>query len=153
MRQTLEVVQLRTAGTIIDQPTSSFVSSGPKNISRDGFLHATTFGIDYAHQDICLTEVPDAFQQAVQSAFDELPIAPHIESVSVSFKEAATNSLDFLVLVSTTGEAAGSYFAIGRVIQKALVQVCNEREWGIPFAQMTIHAGEGIAVAQGLATS
>ena len=77
--------------------------------------------------------------EALASAMGSEPYAEHITKTSVAFKEAAANSLDYLVLVSANGSAAGNYFAIGRAVSRTLVALCNEREWDIPFNQLTIH--------------
>ncbi|SDB40409.1 hypothetical protein SAMN05660653_01938 [Desulfonatronum thiosulfatophilum] len=140
--QTPEVVQVKHVGSVRTFSTGSFLGSSPRNLSRNGFGFAVTFGIDYQHQAICLDEVPGVFEaavtQALRRSFDE-----SLESVLVDFKEAGSSSLDYLIYVMMRGSAAGSYWAVGRIIQQACVQVCNERGWVIPFNQLTVHQGEG----------
>ena len=37
------------------------------------------------------------------------------------------------------GDAADRYEKLKRAIQRICVDVCNEKDWGIPFTQITIH--------------
>lgn len=140
--QTPEVVQLKHIGSVRTFSTTSFLGSSPRNLTRNGFGFAVTFGIDYQHQAICLDQVPGIFEAAVTEAL-KTSFAEGLESVLVDFKEAGASSLDYLIYVMMRGSAAGSYWAVGRIIQQACVQVCNERGWIIPFTQLTVHQGEG----------
>jgi hypothetical protein len=63
----------------------------------------------------------------------------------VEFKAANASSLDYLVYASMDGNSAASYFAIGRLIQKTCVDICNQEGWVIPFTQVTIHQAEAAA--------
>lgn len=141
--QTPEIVQLKAVGSPRTFATSSFLSASPRNLSRNGFGFAVTFGIDYQHQAICLEEVPKIFHAAVTEALTASSVGEALEAVLVDFKEAGASSLDYLIFVNMSGEAAGSYWAVGRIIQQACVRVCNERGWVIPFNQLTVHQGDG----------
>ncbi|TVR00158.1 MAG: hypothetical protein EA399_05320 [Desulfovibrionales bacterium] len=140
--QTPEVVQLRHVGSIRTFSTPAFLDASPRNLTRDGFGFAVTFGIDYQHQAICLDEVPGIFEAAVTA---NLRAAFHdgLASVLVDFREAGASSLDYLIYVMMHGSAAGSYWAVGRIVQQSCVAVCNERGWIIPFTQLTVHQGDG----------
>ena len=140
--QTPEVVQIKHVGSVRTYSTGSFLDSSPRNLSRRGFGLAVTFGIDYRHQAICLDEVPGLFEAAVTQSLKR-SFGEDMESVLVDFKEAGTSSLDYLIYVMMHGNAADSYWVVGRIIQQACVQVCNERCWVIPFNQLTVHQGEG----------
>ena len=61
----------------------------------------------------------------------------------VEFKEAGANSLDYFIYLTMKGSAAGLYYKLGRFVQQTCVDVCNREGWGIPFAQLTIHQGDG----------
>ncbi|WP_031385832.1 hypothetical protein [Desulfonatronum thiodismutans] len=140
--QTPEVVQIKHVGSVRTFSTSSFLGASPRNLTRDGFGFAVTFGIDYQHQAICLEEVPEIFEAAVKDAL-KASFNDGLESVLVDFKEAGASSLDYLIYVMMNGKAAGSYWAVGRIIQQSCVRVCNERGWIIPFTQLTVHQGDG----------
>ena len=141
--QSVETVQLRVLGSPVQMATADFLAMAPVNLSRDGFLVSVAFGIDYCHQAICLDEVPEKMEKAVQHSISSSNWAAHCDGVSVEFKEAAASSLDYLVLVRMQGDAAGGYFGIGRRVQQALVALSNQEQWSIPFGQLTVHAGDG----------
>ncbi|PTN37893.1 hypothetical protein [Desulfonatronum sp. SC1] len=140
--QTPEVVQIKHVGSVRTFSTGSFLGASPRNLTRNGFGFAVTFGIDYQHQAICLEEVPAIFETAVTDAL-RASFTDGLESVLVDFKEAGTSSLDYLIYVMMNGKAAGSYWAVGRIIQQSCVRVCNEHGWIIPFTQLTVHQGDG----------
>lgn len=141
--QSIEFVQLRVMNSIVNFPTAAFLTQGVHNLSEAGFGISVTFGIDYRHQQIALDVVPEAFRSAVSAALDEAGVTAHVEEIVVDFKEAATNSLDYLVYVVLQGTAASRYFKLSRLVQQACVRLCNERGWIIPFNQLTVHRGEG----------
>ena len=144
LRQTPETVVLKTTGGMqVQYPSAAFIQLSARNLSLEGFGVAVSFGIDYRHQAISLEQVPQTFQQALQAALEREQLADHVLSVLVDFKEAAASSLDYLIFVSLRGEAAAQYFAIQRLVQKTCVAVCNREGWGIPFAQLTVHQGDG----------
>ena len=139
IEQSVDTVVLRQLGSVRHIQTAAFFAAAPTNLSQDGFLVPVTFGIGYRHQAISLTEVPDKIRMAVEQAVQAADWGEHCTGVIVDFKEAAASSLDYLVLLKMTGEAASSYYSIGRAVQQALVALCNEQDWEIPFAQLTVH--------------
>jgi len=141
--QTPEIVEMKVIGATRTLSTSSFLDASPRNLSRNGFGYIVTFGIDYQHQAICLEEVPGIFHAAVTDALKASSEGDSLESVLVDFKEAGASSLDYLIFVNMSGKAAGSYWAVGRIVQQACVRTCNERGWIIPFTQLTVHQGDG----------
>jgi hypothetical protein len=141
--QTPEVVQLKHVGSVRTFSTGDFLATSPRNLSRNGFGFAVTFGIDYQHQTICLDVAPGIFEAAITEAFQASPVGDGLESVLVDFKEAGASSLDYIIYVGMNGNVADSYWTVGRIIQQACVRVCNERGWVIPFSQLTVHQGEG----------
>lgn len=142
LQQTVENVRLKLRGSTALIPTEEFLNRSIRNLSRDGFFVAVTFGVDYQHQTECLTRIPKAFQHALEQALQQSELADMRKSLLVEFKEANASSLDYLIVITMSGEAASSYYSIGRLIQKTCVEVCNKEQWVIPFAQLTVHAGE-----------
>ncbi|MDH5785864.1 MAG: mechanosensitive ion channel [Chromatiales bacterium] len=142
-RLTLEYVQLRRIRSTVQINTSEFLGTEFRNLSRNGFAIPTTFGIDYRHQAICLDEVPQKMKIAVEEALRASPWAAYVSDLLVEFKEAGANSLDYIIYLTMSGEAAGNYYIIARLVQQSLVRLCNREEWVIPFAQLTLHQGEG----------
>jgi hypothetical protein len=136
--QSVDFVSLRVKGSPVAIATSVFMQQGVRNISHEGFVIALTFGIDYQHQDIALKNVEDTFKEAISWELRRAGIHGVFE-VMVEFKEASANSLDYAIVVELEGAAAAQYFKVQRLIQRACVDACNRRHWGIPFAQLTLH--------------
>jgi small-conductance mechanosensitive channel len=88
-------------------------------------------------------------QAAVERALKGSEWAPHFAELLVEFKEAGASSLDYLIYVSMRGEAAANYYSIARLVQRTLVELCNREGWVIPFAQLTVHQGEGFDSLRG----
>ena len=146
LRQTLDIVQLRSSGSILNWNTADFLKENLRNLSQ-GFSVSITFGIDYRHQSISTTEVPATLKLAIENALQPSEIGKHIESLLVEFQDAGASSLNYLINVSVNGEAADCYYAISRLLQRTCVDCCNTNDWGIPFNQMTINAGTGFGPA------
>ena len=141
LSQTPENVELQSRGGMrLTYPTQGFYGTEFYNLTRGGsFGVASTFGIDYAHVNICLTDVPEKFKEFVGEGLRSAGLGEHVVDVLVDFKVANSSSLDFLIYVTMRSRIASSYFKIERVIQQSCVRACNEHNWGIPFPQMTIH--------------
>lgn len=120
-----------------------FLGLSPRNLSQGSYGFPIVFGIDYQHQAICLDEVVPVFKGAIAEAIATSDVGEYVEDLIVDFKEAGASSLDYLVHVVMNGKAASSYWSLQRVVQQACVKACNQHNWGIPFAQLTIHQGEG----------
>lgn len=145
LRQSVEQVELRQAGAILHYPTAAFYNMDFRNLSQEGFGLAVVFGVDYRHQAECLDQIPRRMREALEQAFAEKGWDRHTKDLLVTFKEAGVNSLDYLIYADLQPALAESYFKVGRLIQKTLVAACNAEGWVIPFAQLTVHAGEGFA--------
>ena len=142
LRQTPEIVQLKTKGTTSTYTTSNFLAGEPRNLS-EGFGVAITFGIDYQHQSISTTEVPQILHQSIERALQQSELGKHVDDILVEFKEAGASSLNYLIYVTMKGDAAGSYYVLNFLLQRICVDTCNERGWVIPFNQLTVNAGTG----------
>lgn len=133
-----QVVVKRRGDSLKTYQTEEFLELAPENLAS-GFRMRSVFGIDYAHQAICTTEVPGAFRDAVEAAVVAEFGADAVRAVVVEFHEAGASSLDFIIKVDLTHAAAPRYGYIPRLIQSTCVDVCNERGWTIPFTQITLH--------------
>ncbi len=145
LKQTVEMVQLKVMGSILQYSSADFLQLGARNLSREGFGIAVVFGIDYQHQDISLDVVPQRLYADVESAFDEAGFGENLQSLVVEFKEAAASSLNYIVYATLDGDSASSYFKLGRLIQQACVDTCNREGWVIPFTQVTIHQADEVS--------
>ena len=65
-----------------------------------------------------------------------------LKTLRVDFKEAGASSLDFLIIASFTGNVAGDYFGLSRLLQRFAVESCQRNNWGIPFPQMVVHQAD-----------
>lgn len=140
MRLTPEIVELKDrSGTLISMPAPEFYTTTFKNLTRsESFGVTTTFGIDYRHQSISLTEVPAKIKSAIKAAFEKFDHTDSVVDITVELQQAAASSLDYLVYVKMSTDAAASYLKIERLLQQTCVAVCTEEGWEIPFPHMTI---------------
>lgn len=143
MQQTVEYVRLKVVGSQVQFATADFLNLNLRNLSQEGFGVVVGFGIDYQHQAIALDRVPARLRAAVESAFEQAGFKDDLKDLVVDFKEAATNSLDYLIYATLEGRSAASYFKFSRLIQQACVDMCNHEGWVIPFAQLTVHRADG----------
>ncbi|MEX1023980.1 MAG: hypothetical protein WD226_02785 [Planctomycetota bacterium] len=140
--QSPDMVELQLlGGARATYQTSDYLELAPQNLS-DGFRRTVIFGIDYEHQAIATTTVPDVFLSKIRGGLIALLGEDAIESLAVEFHQAGASSLDYQVLADLKGSAAPKFEAIGRLIQALCVDVCNERGWGIPFTQITVHQAQ-----------
>jgi small-conductance mechanosensitive channel len=142
LQQTIERVRLKVMGSTVEYATAEFLQLAARNLSREGFGIAVTFGIDYQHQPIALDEVPRVMREGIIQAFANAEFGTGLQDLLVEFKAANTNSLDYLVFASMDGSRAANYFAVGRLIQSTCVDICNREGWVIPFTQVTLHQAE-----------
>ena len=137
--QSPDTVQLEMlGGTLVTYPSTSFLKQFPKNIS-EGFRLQIRFGIDYAHQAISTTTVPEILTARVRAGMTEAFGAGSFESLVVEFLEAGSSSLDYVVIADIPGSGARDYEKMQRTIQRLCVDSCNDEGWVIPFTQVTLH--------------
>ena len=132
------VVLLHLGGSRRHYPVAGFLDLAPENLSK-GFRVSSTFGIDYAHQAVATTTIPETLAQGIHAALLEIVDRDLIRSVKVEFAQAAASSLDFIVLADFAGEAASSRNLLQRAVQRACVDLCSLHGWRIPYPQLTVH--------------
>lgn len=137
-----QVVVLRLGGSRKTYPTIDYLGMCPENLSR-GFRVSATFGIDYEHQAISTTEVPGVFLAALEKELVSAFEYENVRSVKVEFSAAGASSLDYEIIADFSGDIASRVNTLRRMIQKVCVDVCNEKGWGIPFTQITVHQAPG----------
>jgi hypothetical protein len=118
--------------------TPEFLALHPKNLST-GFRVETSFGIDYKHQPVATTTVPQAMKSKIEQGLKKEFDVASIKNVSVLFANASTSSLDYSVVVDVAGDAAPLIREVRAALQRLLVEACNENGWEIPFTQLTLH--------------
>lgn len=140
--QTPEFVQLtQLGGAQILYQTPLYLAQNPRNMSTN-YRIKTRFGIDYQHQAIATTEIPEKMRIKLESGLLDLVPADQIMSLRVQFTEASASSLDYEVIADLDGSTADQHENITRAISRLLVDACNENGWIIPFTQVTLHQAE-----------
>ncbi len=141
IKQTPVIVELQSAqGTNKIVPTQSYFSAGLVNLSKSKQIRITNnFGIGYELQNIALDEVPNTFQAFVKRHLENANLDTTDIDVRVEFDKAGESSLDYIVIALLGSKASKYFYRIERTIQQACVAACNEKGWGIPFPQLTVH--------------
>lgn len=144
LQQTIELVEVAVLDSRVLIRTKDFLGQNVRNLSRNGFGIANSFGIDYRHQAICLDTVPGRLREAIIARFETAGLKEDIEDMLVEFKGAGASSLDYQIYMVLNGRAASAYFRAQRLVQQACVDACNREGWVIPFTQVTVHSGDRI---------
>jgi hypothetical protein len=63
LQQSVERVQLKVVGSILQYSSAEFLQLNARNLTREGFGIIANFGIDYRHQSIALDQVPERLKQ------------------------------------------------------------------------------------------
>jgi hypothetical protein len=144
LRQTIEIVEVMVLDSVQQIRTRDFLDRNIRNLTREGFGIACSFGIDYQHQAICLDTVPGRFKQGITARFEKAGLKDDIRHILVEFESAGSSSLDYRIYMIMDGNAAGAFYKIKRLVQQACVEVCNTEGWVIPFTQVTIHSANAV---------
>lgn len=147
LHQSPDTVRIeKLGGTCVTYPSEQFLGLAPQNLSA-GFRLRVRFGIDYAHQAICTTQVPQIFEKRVLSALHTQFGEDCLSALKVEFWEAGASSLDYAIIADVAGSAAQHYDSIQRAIQRTCVDTCNSEGWIIPFTQITLHQAAGASAS------
>ncbi|MDI1313623.1 MAG: hypothetical protein PSV43_15760, partial [Prosthecobacter sp.] len=137
--QTPDWVQLvLLGGSRRTYPTQTFLQLCPENLTKS-FRVRSVFGIDYRHQSISTTEVPQKLKAYMERELRSLIGAEYFKNVDVELSEADRSALNYTVLADFSGEVAQRHSFLTRAIQRLCVEACNENAWKIPFNQLTLH--------------
>lgn len=119
---------------------SDFVALNPENLSRNFRIHIM-FGVDYSHQAISTTEIPELLRMHILTAIKESTLLKEDQMIhlAVEFCNAGASSLDYRILLDCQGTAAQNYNKLQRLLAKLCVEASNEHGWIIPFTQVTMH--------------
>jgi len=141
--QTPEIVQLEVIGSTKTYAIADYLASHPRNLSLEGFAVPIVFGLDYQHQNEIVAHIVPVLRGYLEAQLEGQPFRPHLTDLLVEFNEAASSSLNLLVVAVFTGAGAEHYWSIRRFLQRATVSACNEYGWVIPFDQLTVHVPAG----------
>jgi len=139
VNQSPSSVQLiELGGSHVTYPTTDFLSQRPNNLSS-GFRIESTFGIDYRHLPIAVTDVPRILREQIITGLAAMLPKEHLRDVQVSLTSPGASSLDYLVTVDLHGESADKARDIRLALTRIFVETCQSQGWVIPFPQITVH--------------
>ena len=139
MIQSPEMVQMRLlGGAIANYTTGNFLDQNAVNLSRN-FRVEVNFGVDYSHQAIATTEIPEKLKAYVRDGLVQIMDSEDLIDVHVDFLNAGDSSLDYEVEADVSGRSAHLHEDIERAMARLLVEACNDNGWTIPFPQLTVH--------------
>lgn len=140
INQNPDTVELKQRGGQISSiPSKDFYKTEMVNLSRGGtFGVCSTFGIDYRHQSISLSQVPDILIGTVRTHLATAGYEPSVHKIEVELKEANSSSLDYWVFVTCNSDVAYAYLDIQRIIQSACIEACTKEALTIPFPHLSI---------------
>ena len=142
MVQSPENVQLlRLGGSRKTYVATDFLGMTPENLSGH-FRLRSVFGVDYSHQAISTTEIPEKLYKSILVALYKVVDREQLQSLKVEVKQAGASSIDYEFIVDLRGDVAPKYEQIRRLLQRAAIDACNENDWIIPFTQVTVHTAE-----------
>jgi hypothetical protein len=118
--------------------TGDFLSLTPLNISAN-FRLKIPFGISYKLQKESTTNILDTLKTYIEEQIETEGYKKSLLNLRVEFQQAASSSLDMVVLADFKGDMAPLYQRLARAIQRWCVDACTLNNWEIPFPQLTIH--------------
>lgn len=140
LSQNPDTVELKKrGGELLTLPATDFYAMTMTNLTRLGTFGVNgNFGVDYNHQKISTTEIPQKLRAGVQHAFEASNLGDHLKDVRVELAQAGNSSIDYWVFVTLDSAAARSYFRVHRIIQSACIETCGREGWSIPFPHMSV---------------
>ncbi len=137
-RQTPEMVYLESFFREIMIPAADFYSMKVQNVAA-GFYVSPTFGLDYCHTDLPISEVSAAFEAKMRERLNDIGVMEYLRSISVQVKRIIYGqAIEYAVVMEYEGECAGSYFRIERLTNHACLEVCQEKGWKLPRQQISV---------------
>lgn len=137
--QSPEMVELEIfGGSHKTYTTENYLGQNPKNLSRD-YRIQMVFGIDYKHQALCTTEIPEKMTAMFKKDLLEIMDEDQLNRVVVDFFQPNASSLDYEYEAYVKGSSAHLYEEVERTMIYSFVNACNKYGWEIPFQQITLH--------------
>jgi len=132
----VELVQRGGAHKIYQTP--DFLAQTPLNISVN-FRLKIPFGISYNLQKESTGSILEILESYISMQIEKEGYHESLLNLRVEFQQAASSSLDMVVLADFNGDLAHLYRRLSRAIQRWCVDACTLNNWEIPFPQLTIH--------------
>jgi hypothetical protein len=117
--------------------TLQYLELAPTVLST-GYRREVFFGVDYNLIGDAIANIPEKMQACLQNVL-EAKLGENLQHLDVQLAEAADSSLKFCIVVDCKGGAAPQWFFIPMWVQAALVDLCNQNQWTIPFPQLQVH--------------
>jgi hypothetical protein len=136
--QTPDIVQVQVIGATQTFAATDYLGRHPRNLSLEGFAVPVSFGLDYRHQADILTDIVSRLREHLRDRFGVQVFNPFLKDLIVDFNEAASSSLNLIIVAVFEGAAAEHYWSIRRFLQQTAVDACNRFGWTIPFDQLTV---------------
>ena len=137
--QSPEIVTVHTFGKAVKTyVTADFLRMKPINISQNGFSIAIEISIDYKHQKHITDSIRLVLEKALNRSIQNEKFAPYMQKTWVEFNEAKIDSLDFKIISTYEGSAAGDYYHIKRTLRRTVVDTCNANGWRMPYRKLEI---------------
>ena len=141
--QTPEMVEISVKGGMsMTFSSAEYFCISVRNLSRHKtFGVSVTFGLDYSLLTLSYTTIPEALKAGVVSRLNAAGFQTEKDIIDVlsELESAGASSLDFLIYVNIDSSRAADFYALHRIIHQACVAVADERQWTIPFPQLTLH--------------
>jgi len=151
--QTPEFVQVvPLGGSFKTYNTVDFLNRTPRNLSHN-FRVQSRFGVDYRNTAAVLGDAMQVLAASLQQGYRRLVAAEDILKVNVELLEAASSSLDLLVLADFSGKAAPQFQALHRLTQRLCLETAAEQGWTVAFRQVVVHRAENAAEASAAAAA
>lgn len=140
LNQNPDTVELKKrGGELLTIPTTDFYATSMTNLSRLGTFGVTgSFGVDYNHAEISVTQIPAKLREGITTAFEASNLGEHLKDVTVELAQAGSSSIDYWIFITMDSAAARSYFRVHRIIQSACIETCGREGWSIPFPHLSV---------------
>lgn len=117
--------------------TLQYMELSPTVLST-GFRRETLFGIDYRHLSEVVAGIPSIMHGHLKQALGT-KLGENLQDLQVQLAEASDSSLKVSVVVDCKGGAAPDWPFVPMWVQAALVDLCHQKGWSIPFPQLQVH--------------
>ncbi len=140
LNQNPDTVELKKrGGELLSIPAADFYAMTMTNLTRHGTYGVTSnFGLDYNHQKISATEIPNSLREGIARAFENSNLSKAVKDIAVELEQAGSSSIDYWIFVTMDSSSARSYFRAHRIIQAACIETCSREGWSIPFPHMSL---------------
>lgn len=140
MNQTPEHVILKRPGGAEDfVPAHEFMDTLFEVITG-GYRAAYTFGLAYKHLDEAREIIPDKINASVRTYVADQLGERALLNVDTRFVKLDDSALGFDVLADLGPGHGREWKRMQKYLNRAVVDVCLENNWDIPFPQLVVHS-------------